>query len=269
MREKIPLIEIIVEIKWKLQELVSLHARIDPHFEEFYKDFGDAVTQQGFNFFEPLVPDEIPREFTAGQPLYRFRKKADGYPLFQIGYGLLTVNTAPTTTEPYTGWDNFIETIKLATKTLFERYPVANKYLKIDHLELKYINAFDKDYGYQQFLSFAKDSLGITIVSTNTPILEALDENADFQLSYQGKFKSAPNDIGYIKIYPGAKHDINRSGNRIPALFAELGMRTHLKETVASQDKIVEWLDKAHGTISDDWFENLIKGDIRSFIGDK
>ena len=178
MREKIPLIEIIVEIKWKLQELASLPARIDPHFEEFFKDFGNAVAQQGFNFFERLVPDEIPREFTAGQPLFRFRKKADGYPLFQIGYGLLTVNTAPTTTEPYTGWESFIETIKLATKTLFASYPVADKYLKIDHLELKYINAFDKDFGYEKFLSFSQNDLGISIVSKNAPILETLGEDA-------------------------------------------------------------------------------------------
>jgi uncharacterized protein (TIGR04255 family) len=269
MRTKIPLIEIIVEIRWKLQELTSLPARIDPHFEEFFKDFGHAVAQQGFNFFERLVPDEIPREFTAGQPLFRFRKKADGYPLFQTGYGLLTINTAPTFTEHYTGWKNFIEVIDLATKTLFESYPIAHKYLKIDHLELKYVNAFDKYFGYDKFLSFANNNLGISINSKNAPILETLGENADFQLAYQGRFKAVPDDIGYIKIYPGAKHNINDSNNHIPALFAELGMRTHARETLASRDTIIKWLDKAHNTISDDWFEKLIQGDIRNLIGDK
>ena len=267
--KKIPLIEIIVEIRWAIQHLTSLHAFIDPHFDEFFKNFGNTVSKQGFNFFEKLVPDEIPREFIAGQPLFRFRKKSHGYPLFQIGHGLLTINTAPTAEESYTGWDAFLQNIQLATKALFESYPIASKYLTIDHLDLKYINAFDKDFGYNAFTSFAQAELGISIASKKATILATLREDAEFQLVYEGKLKSLDDNIGSIKLYPGTKKDPNKEDRPIPALFAELGMRTHSKTILASQEKIIAWLENAHATISDDWFQSLIQGNIKTLMGEQ
>jgi uncharacterized protein (TIGR04255 family) len=94
--DKPPLIEVICEIRWRLQPLVSAPGTaIDPHFSSFSDDFTNMCKTSSFSLVERINPENVPVEFLAGHPIYRFRKQQNQWPLFQIGPGLLTVNDVP------------------------------------------------------------------------------------------------------------------------------------------------------------------------------
>jgi len=101
--KRAPLIEVIAEIHWNLKPLGSApEAKIDPYFDLFKEAFSEVI-KDTLPFEERLVPIEIPVEFLSGQPHLRFRSKQGGWPLVQIGPGVMTINIVP----PYNGWVEF------------------------------------------------------------------------------------------------------------------------------------------------------------------
>jgi len=102
---KKPLVEAIFELRWKLQEPTP-GIKIDPNYKLLVGGIYDKI-RQSYPFYEQLPTSALPDEIAAYVVQHRFRKATDGWPLVQIGPGVITVND----TEGYT-WDDFIVRIQ-------------------------------------------------------------------------------------------------------------------------------------------------------------
>jgi uncharacterized protein (TIGR04255 family) len=134
-----PLVEVIAELRWALQNVMAPSGvSIDPHFSTFSDDFRAASVGLGFGFVERVVPETVPLELTPHVAVLRFRPRQNQWPCMQIGPGVLTANHVP----PYAGWADFRSHVRRSIETLLAAYPNPQRYLNLNQLELRYINAF-------------------------------------------------------------------------------------------------------------------------------
>jgi uncharacterized protein (TIGR04255 family) len=174
--ENPPLGEVVAELFWKLTPLVSMPgAAIDPFFEPTLERFTNAVAKVGFASTERVIPVGVPLELVAGQPVSRFRQRANSWPLYQLGAGLFTCNVVP----PYGGWSIFRETLAEGIRALFEAFPAASIQLKLDVLRLRYINGFDAAQGYRgNPLAYLQSHLGLRLAPP-APLLAQLGSSEE------------------------------------------------------------------------------------------
>ena len=173
--ERAPLVEVISEVHWELKQLRSYPtAWIDPYFDLF-KDQFLAASKDKLPFVEPLVPNEIPVEFVSNQPHLRLRPKENGWPLVQIGPGVLTVNVVP----PYDGWVRHKSFLSWALELLWECYPLAEQTLRISQLHLRYVNVFDDTFGLEKYSEFVSGFLGVENPVRQSIVDAVLVENSD------------------------------------------------------------------------------------------
>jgi uncharacterized protein (TIGR04255 family) len=155
-----PLLEVIVELRWEMVQLASMPgAAIDPHFESTARDLKDRFEARGFGVVEALVPPQAPKEFFGGQAVYRFRKQAERWPLYQLGPGVFTANIVP----PYPGWSSFLPFITEGFEDLVQSYPAATKLMKVRQISLRYLNAFTRAHGRESQFVFLNDGLGLSL----------------------------------------------------------------------------------------------------------
>ncbi|HIB49489.1 MAG TPA: TIGR04255 family protein [Flavobacteriaceae bacterium] len=112
-----PLVEVIFEMKWKISGR--------PDLETFQYLHGDLYNElkEKFKFRENLVPLDVPVELMANNTVFRYRREKKGYPLYQIGPGLLSVNV---TDEKY-DWVEFLAEINTVIDAFVAVYPDASK----------------------------------------------------------------------------------------------------------------------------------------------
>ena len=156
-----PLVEVISEVRWETTPVAAIPgASIDPHFLVFNKKFSDRLKKTGFEYVQRVVPEEIPIELTSENPIFRFRKAKNAWPLYQNGPGLFTANIVP----PYKGWKEFKKFLDEGLTHLYSSYPMPNEYLRIKRLELRYMDAFQAHHGaIKRYPNFLEDHLGIVL----------------------------------------------------------------------------------------------------------
>jgi len=263
-----PLLEVIAEIRWKLQSLQAIpDAAIDPYFEDFEIEFHRQIQAEGYTYREEIIPEDIPREFTGGQPMYRYRKAANSWPLFQVGQGIFTVNMVP---EPeYSGWSQFYPIVEKEIKVLFETYPLAQKYLKIDHTELRYINGFTSKHGYTKttYAQFVEQMLNMKS-SIDPSIVGAFADTLD-NLYHVNQTVFDLNDLlgakGIIKVAPG-RRATNHSSEE--AVLLELIVRSKGPDLFSNAGSIISWMGEAHRIIRN-LFQSLTSESLKHYIGPK
>ena len=89
---------------------------------------------------------------------HRFRKSANGWPLVQVGPGIVTLND----TGAYV-WDDFSARGKQLLQCLSEVYPDESWPLVVNNLQLRHIDAIPFDYKASNILDFIGDNLKIRI----------------------------------------------------------------------------------------------------------
>src|SRR5688572_5700647 len=97
---KKPLVEAILEIRWAIQPQADGEG-IDPGFSIFLGRFYDKVSSE-FPESENLPAAMMPEQITPYLVRNRFRKTKGGWPLVQVGPGILSAND----TEAY-DWSTF------------------------------------------------------------------------------------------------------------------------------------------------------------------
>ena len=245
-----PLIEAIFELKWLLQEPIEgVNLKIDPHYKLLIGRVYDRVKEE-YPFHEQLTASNIPEEFAAYVVQHRFRKKEKGWPLNQIGPGIITLND----TSNYT-WDDFKRRIKLLLDTLFESYPEANTALKINNLLLRYIDAIEFDFSKNEIFAFLKDHMKMNIgiydkLFENTGI-NKLSPGFDIRFSFPS---TKPKGLINLRFTRGEK-------NGKDALIWETMVQTDGINSPQKKTDISKWVEKAH-TLTDDWFFKIIEGDL-------
>jgi uncharacterized protein (TIGR04255 family) len=169
---KAPLIELVAEVRWNpeaTQPISQYPVGGNPQFvalggttksEEFFMRFGAEVARLNYPATERLVPPGFPP--INGQPVYRFRKQAQGdlTSLYQVGTGLFTANAVP----PYQTWDQFCPVVKDGVMALISSRPESEKKQPFTVVSLRYIDAFGPELTLGKNIGeFMESVLGISI----------------------------------------------------------------------------------------------------------
>jgi uncharacterized protein (TIGR04255 family) len=234
--ENAPLQEVIVQVWWGLQPIFgSQGAALDPHAVAFFEDFRARSGQKGFGYVERVVPEQVPLEVLAHQVVLRFRKRQGEWPVFQIGPGVLTVNIVP----PYRGWTEFARTVEAGLELLWQSYPLASRYLKIERLHLNYINAFTSSHGLTSLATFARDHLGLTPeLRTSLLDLASSQDAARFNGTIEFPVRTPPGARLVIQFGPGKVAEKQ-------ALIVQNQVIATDENAPKDQRKIMDWLYKA------------------------
>lgn len=240
-----PLIEAIFEMKWELTTHPDGSA-IDPYYQILIGQYFNVVKDK-FPHWNKLPAAEVPVHIVPHVAQHQFRKVEGGWPLIQIGSGLLTVND----TDEY-DWDIFKEICKSAIEALYSVYPNAKTALKINHLSLRYLDA---DLLHRENIS---DFLKKMKVTTTVP--EALFSDSkvlahpiglNLQLAF---ISNEPKGIAHLKFSQGKK-------NKEDAVIWETSVVSTGEQVPELPQKSIEWLEAAH-SVTSDWFIKLTEGEL-------
>ncbi len=135
-----PLVEVVFELRWKLQPGPEDQAVLnsDPGLIPLLDAFTSNMKKAKFGFVREMShplqtgPYGVVRRY--------FRDSETPYPLMQVGVGIRAANAS----SQYT-WLSFKEQVLFAVRTLISSYPKMDFFLlSPNHLELRYMDVFDK-----------------------------------------------------------------------------------------------------------------------------
>jgi len=258
--ERSPLVEVVLELRWATVPMqLAADAKIDPHYAAFRDDMKVAASDVGFKVIEPLQPIDFPLELRPYVPDQRFRRAAGSWPLFQIGPGIMSVNIVP----PYEGWTTFRAFVKECIGLLYSNYPIADRYLKFQMLELRYINAFDASLGFRSYYDFINTFTKMKHIIPDDVLNEITDDRASLEGNSAIQVQSKKNgDLIIIHSGSGKK-------NNLPAALLNISCRQMMAMPVQlSVDHILTWVDDAHLSIRNT-FENILSNEMKRLIGPK
>lgn len=259
-----PLIEVISEVRWSLTALASMPGNfIDPNFSATSEEFLSLAKKAGFSHVERLIPEQIPLELIAGQPVFRLRRKENAWPLYQLGPGLMTCNIVP----KYHGWSDFREYIHQGIEFLQASFPSPEKLLRLETLELRYIDGFTDAHGLQDnaFLQFSEQYLGTT-VSLPVGFLQKFaqsEKDATAATEIKVSAKEPENTNLIIKFAPGQKREGDRE---IPALIVELRASHSGGKKSFVPEEVMDWMDSAHSMLHEA-FDDLCTEELKTRMG--
>lgn len=245
-----PLVEAIFEVKWNL-DLQPSGMRSDPNFKLLYGRIYDRLTPKEYPSYEPLPTSSMPEEMAAYVIQYRFRKADNEWPLIQLGPGIITLNE----TKNY-DWPDYQRRIASMVTTFFEAYPKSST-LKIDELNIRYIDAVDFNFKDNDLIQYLHEKMKIdikmppTLFSNETGVANH-PNGFDYRISYPCR-----GGIAGIRIVRGQR--ANRD-----AIITETTVQIRGKTTPQTSDEILKWVENSH-TLVHIWFVKLYKELMESF----
>lgn len=244
-----PLVEAILEFKWRLPPQTPTRIEIDPHYRLLLGRFSEKV-EGDYPFHEPLPTTQIPDAMAAHMAQHRFRTSQDGWPLIQVGPGLMTVNE----TSGYK-WNDFKERCDRAVRSLSDAHP-AKRQFNAQDLALRYIDAVDIDFGQESVFCFLQNKMKTSISLPDT-------------LFSDGRVKRNPTafncQMSFPAVYPVSFVTLRfaiGSHKKKPALIWETLVQAANTHIPKIPEGFSEWLDAAHN-LTDDWFFKLIDGELK------
>lgn len=249
-----PLVEAILEIKWKLSSPNPQGFEEDPYYRLLLGRFSEKV-ENDYPFHEPLPTTQIPDAMVVHMAQHRFRTSEDGWPLIQVGPGLMTVNE----TSGYS-WDDFKKRCDEAVRNLLDAHP-AKENFETQEMTLHYLNAVDVDFSQESVFDFLRDKM-----KTSISLPDSLFDNGQVKKSptifnWQASFPTDdPGGIVTLRFAIGM-----HKGN--PALIWETLTQATPEHVPAIPAGFPEWLEKAHA-LTDDWFFKLIEGKLKERFSD-
>lgn len=231
-----PLIEVILELRWQISE--------QNDFEKYRFLEGDLYNQikGDYPYREPLVPINapFPIQMLKNKPTLRFRTEETGWPLIQMGPGLITTNTIDANYE----WDDFHSRINKVIDALYEvDFFGLQQELSFT---LKYFDFFEIDFKRKNALHFIENNLHIGLnqsILTTTKSPENIAINMSFQVE-QGLY--------YLQLYKAIHKEIE-------GLIVETSIERSLG--AGNREEISNWLINAHDFTSDR-FKQMTKGQL-------
>jgi uncharacterized protein (TIGR04255 family) len=249
-----PLIEAIFELKWRLTE--DQDKRWDPNYRLLVGAMWDRLHKE-YRHHEPLPAAQFPDELAAYQVQHRFRETESGWPLVQIGPGILSLNA----TTGYS-WHDF----KQRTQRVLEA--IASSYETMKHtsgeqadfepsgLSLRYINSvpfeFDNDDALDFIANNMKAKFSIDEAVLGAAGVEQPCLGLDARLVYA--LKSLP---GVLQArFSRAQRDGTDS------ILWEIQAQSLGSDVPGELNGVHTWLEQAHQSIHK-WFFEMIKGRLK------
>ena len=249
-----PLVEAILEIRWKLQGLPPA-PQVDPHYKLLLGRLFDRMLKD-YPEHEQLPAANVPDELVGHVVQHRFRVAANSWPLVQIGPGVFTVNS----TADYR-WPDFRPRVLSAIEKLFDAHPKVGE-LKITNLIFRYIDAVDFDFGVGNAFEFLRDKLKLNVSLPETLFKDTGVENKPNSFTWQCSFKGQkPKGLINIRFATGQK-------NNVPAVVWETTVESAGDDLPKMPKDFEGWLDAAHD-IAVDWFFKMIEGELERKFSDE
>ena len=256
--EKAPLVEVIAEIHWVLKELqVAPNAKIDPHYEEFEKEFLEFLREDNLCHTQELPPSSVSIELVPHLPRKIIRSQPNDWPLVQLGPGIITAHVVP----PYSGWTKFEKFLIRVVDGLYKCYPNSGKSLFIETLLLRFISGFDDEFGFEKYSDFALDMLGIRSPLPTDFLKECAVEQTDISYVLETLFEnvSPVGSFGRVFISPGTSRDKR-------ALIMEMQCESiYPQRTVVSQCEVKQWFNEAHRSLHDQ-FDKIATDKLKEML---
>ena len=248
-----PLIEAILEVRWALQGKED-GPQTDPHFKILLGRFYDRIIGD-YPHEEQLPAASVPEEVLGRAVRHRFRAKVDGWPLVQIGPGMLSFNS----TDDYS-WDDYREKAIASVGRLFDAHPKVTE-LQITNLILRYIDAVEFDYNSDDAFKYVLENLKVRIELPANLFGKEIDSKPlAFDLHTSHKC-STPVGIVTTRFASGQK-----LGK--PVILWETILESAGENLLTSPEEFPKWIDSAH-EVTRDWFFKLIEGELlKRFKGD-
>lgn len=250
-----PLVEAIFEIKWYTEQQPLLGG--DPNSQLILGRLFDRINSQ-YPLYEQLPFVSIPEQMAEGIVKHRF-KSEQGWPLVQLGTGILTVND----TENYV-WQDFKNRIIEVVNNLYIVHPSKEKF-RPRNLILKYIDAIDLNLKEEDFYKFLKNKMKLEL-NLNPLLFERSQvSNNPVQLDIQFAFDAyKPKGVVNFRIIKGQKLN-NKQNITSDALIWETTIQSIEPDIPEIPIKLGKWLEEAHA-VCHNWFFTLVDGDLlRSF----
>jgi len=234
---KAPLLEVIFEINWDItnnEDIAKFQYLHGDLYSNLKKDFPKR---------ENLVPAEIPFDMMKNRAVFRFRKEI-GYPLIQIGPGILTFNT----TDSLYFWDSYRGEITRVIGSLSEVFSEINQTNLF--LTLTYLDFFEIDLESENLIEFINKNLNLNI---NQTFIE--DENTkEVNLTFSYKVNE---DTLLLNLRNGSVNE-NKKG-----IILQTKLVGH-KKKYTNEEQLI-WLDNAHETCGNIFKKITTKNFYNSF----
>ncbi len=245
--ERAPLVEALVEIRWKLQPSGG-ELGIDPHYRLLLGRLSDKVAAK-YPAYERLPVASVPEELAAYLVQHRFRYGQGDYPLIQVGPGIMTFNE----TSKYEPSD-FSERVVEAIRLLYDAHPASSE-LEMESIQLRYINAEEFDYEQNNAIEFLREKMGVEFSLPPRMFADFGVKSSPRGLSWHSAFRSSspPGDV-ILRIATG-----EREGHR--SLIWETMMVSAGTEVPPMSAGFNQWFHDAH-RIADGWFWTLVSGEL-------
>lgn len=231
---KAPLIEVIFEIKWKIngpeesREAQYLHGDLYQLLKERYPH------RETVN---PHVPVEL---LLMNMPTHRFRAAPNDYPLVQVGPGIVAVNTI----DSKYFWDDYESRIMEVLRHLKEVYQF--KHHHNVQLILQFIDLLRFDFSKSEVLDYLEEYLNISIKQQF--YTASKPKNVALALNF-------PTDQGTLSVNIGRGKDVKGHDG--------ISVQTVLNSGVVKPNLefIKGWLEKSHEICSVS-FKKMTKGKL-------
>ena len=245
---KAPLVEAILEIRWKLVTQAQ-GIETDPKYKVLVGRLYDRL-EKDYPYHEPLPTASMPDEMLNYVVQHRFRTAEGQWPLVQVGPGIVTLNE----TKNY-AWDDFESRSHQLLKYLFDAYPDAASSLVVTSLQFRYIDAIAFDFDQDDIFKFMSEKLKIHLAFP-----QAIYENAPIQprpaaLNMLFAFPTtAPQGAIQLRFGRGIKDKRN-------ALIWETVVQSEGADVPKMPEEFAAWFASAH-TVTHNLFFKLIQGPL-------
>lgn len=237
-----PLVEVIYEIRWDSSTPEALNK-----FDLLLGNMHSKL-HEDFPNLRNLKPDpQIPHIVFLNQTTHRFssNKNPKNYPLYQLGPGVLSVNTI----DDYYEWENFHDLILRVTNTFLDIYSF-NPTDKIT-VSLKYIDFYEVRAEDVNLYTYLRDNFHINIQSSVLPVAEK-PNFVNFSVAHKEEFGTLSLNISTasLEIVGGKKN-----GLIIDSTLTRINIANQFNLFIE------KWTNNAH-TYLGDFFRKLTEGDM-------
>lgn len=230
-----PLLEVVFELRWKITNKLDLDKCQYVHGDLY------SLLKSEYPHRESLLPSVIPADVLINNPVHRFRKAKNDYPLFQVGPGLLTLNTID---EKYF-WDEYFKRIESLVNAFFQIYPFAEN--EKFQPNLLYFDFFKLDFEKENVIDFINKYLSLEIAQSFYKT-DRLPNSFNFNLSFDTKFGQ------FSLAFNSGKNSKQEQG-------LILQTKINGNEYEPNIEQILSWLQNSHDFCSS-LFKEITKGEL-------
>ncbi len=241
--KKSTILEVIFEVRWQLTQVPNSPALRDPGYPLVYGRLYDRVKGR-FPIVEDLPTTQVPPEANPYVVRHRLRKTKEGWPLMQIGPGIVTVNEGSEFE-----WKAFKEDASNGYEGVRQFFPSAQVPLKFLKVELRFIHGYQFEGSATEFMAKSLN----TQVKLDSALFPA-DKVGDKQ---EGLLLN----VGYTLKKPTGQGMLSFSLGQVEgkqAIVQQSLIQTAGEDTPQDLVELGRWLDDAHA-LATHWTKTLTK----------